>query len=234
MRLHQLGICTVQANRAMLGGGKPTQPIRHRLGSTYWSSGPYSSRLDNCVDFPRSKAQNLPQSPSEEHFQPVRKRNTPCGEWSLTLGLIPNPNRWTRFFLKFFDPRPNDLGIVMGAANYPQRTIEATPLLPSGVLLRLLAALGVLAFIFSATSPDDDDIQQEFYRTSKLKPCAFVNYKAVSNLRTFRIGAVCSALAANVAISSHFDTVRVSVPSYDKGRVCNSGAGDRSPPTKSS
>jgi hypothetical protein len=149
--------------------------------------------------------------------------------WSNT-----EPQSMDKVFLKLFDPRPNDFGIVMGAANYPQRTIEAAPLLPSGVLLRLLAALGVLAFIFSATSPDDDDIQQEFYRTSKSKPCAFVNYKAVSNLRTFRIGAVCSALAANVAISSHFDTAGVSVPGYDKGRVCSGRTGDRSPPTKSS
>lgn len=83
----------------------------------------------------------------------------------------------------------------MAAANCPQRAIRAVPLLPGRVLLRLLAAFGILAFIFSAASPGDDDIQQEFYKTSKSKQCAFANYKTASILRTIRIRAVCSALA---------------------------------------
>jgi hypothetical protein len=121
----------------------------------------------------------------------------------------------------------------MDPANCPQRAIRAVPLLPGRVLLRLLAALGVLAFIFSATSPGDDDIQQEFYKTSKSKQCAFANHKTASILRTFRIRAVCSALAPPTPeFPRHFATARVSVP-RDAGKVCSSRTGDRSPPTKS-
>jgi hypothetical protein len=62
-------------------------------------------------------------------------------------------------------------------ANYP-RAIKAEPLLPRRALPRLLAALGVLAFIFSATCPDDDDIQQKFLQSSKSKQRVVANYKS--------------------------------------------------------
>lgn len=129
------------------------------------------------------------------------------------------------------------------AANCAQGAIEAEmsfPGYPRGsdhrhVLLSLLIAFGVLAFIFSSTSPGDDDIQQEFCKTSKSKQCAFANYKAVSNLRIFRIRAVFSTLAPPTPqFPSHFGIARVSVPGNEiKDTPCSSRTGDRSPPTPS-
>jgi hypothetical protein len=129
-------------------------------------------------------------------------------------------------------------------ANYPQRAIKAEPLFSRRprrlrhrrALLGLLGAFGVLAFIFSAISATDDDIQQEFVHGSKSKQCVRANYKAVSNLRTFRICTVRSALAPPTSqFASYYVTARVSVPDGEiKGRVCSSRTGDRSPPAKSS
>ena len=112
--------------------------------------------------------------------------------------------------------------------NYPQRTIKAVSfsLRPRRLghhcaLLGLIGALGVLAFIFSAVSPDDDDIQQEFVQSSKSKQFVLANYKTVSNLCTFLINTVSSA-------------IRVSIPDKFSARIFTSRTGDRSPPTKSS
>jgi hypothetical protein len=97
----------------------------------------------------------------------------------------------------------------------PQRAIKGEPLLRRPpcrlghrcVLLGLLGALGALAFIFSAISPDDDDIQQVRY-----------------------------ALAPpTLQIASFYVTARVSVPDDEiKSRVCSSRAGNRSPPSRPS
>jgi hypothetical protein len=130
-------------------------------------------------------------------------------------------------------------------ANYPQRAIKAEPLLPRRpcrlghhcVLLGLLGAFGALAFIFCAISPDDDDIQQEFFQSSKSKQCVLANYKAVSNLRrTLRICTVRSALASPTPqFASYYVPACVSVPDDEiEDRVCSSKTGDRSPPIKSS
>jgi len=129
-------------------------------------------------------------------------------------------------------------------ANYPKRAIKAEPLLlrrPRRLgrycaLVGLLGAFGVLAFVCSATSPNDDDIQQESFLSNKSKQCVLANYKAVSNLRIFRICTVCSALASpRPQFASHCVTARVSVPDDQiEGRVCSSTTGDRSPPAKSS
>jgi hypothetical protein len=48
-------------------------------------------------------------------------------------------------------------------------------------LLRLAAA-GVLAFLFSAASPDDDLIQQEFVRTRKSAQSSVLTWKVVHSL----------------------------------------------------
>jgi hypothetical protein len=124
--------------------------------------------------------------------------------------------------------------------NYPQRTTNAEPLLARRSrrlgcrypLLCALAAFGSLAFIFSAISPDDDDIQQESLQSSKY---VLANYKAVPNLRTLRICTVRSALAPPTSqFVSYYVTARISVPGDEiKSRVFNSRTGDRSPPTKS-
>jgi hypothetical protein len=130
------------------------------------------------------------------------------------------------------------------AANYPQRAIKAGPLLPRRpcrighrrALLGLLGAFGVLAFVFSAASPGDDDIQQEFFQGRKSRHCFLANYKSVSSLQTFRICTVRSALAPPTQhFASFYVTARVSVPDDEiKVRVCSGSTGDRSPPTKSS
>jgi hypothetical protein len=143
------------------------------------------------------------------------------------------------------ESRPKLREFVMdSAANRGQRAIKAEPWFSrcpprSGhrsALLALLAAFGALAFVFSAISPTDDDIQQEFLRTSKSTQCAFASHRAVSNLRIFQIRAVFSAPAPPTPqFPSHFAIARVSVPEDEiKGRVCSGRTGDRSPPTASS
>jgi hypothetical protein len=129
------------------------------------------------------------------------------------------------------------------AANYPQRAIKAEPLLPRRTcrighrraLLGLLGAFGVLAFVISAASPVDDDIQQEFFQSSKSRQCFLANNKTVCS-RTFRICTVRSALAPPTPqFASFYVTARVSVPDDEiKARVCSSRTGDRSPPSRSS
>jgi hypothetical protein len=102
--------------------------------------------------------------------------------------------------------------------------------------LRLLVVFGVLVFIFSATSPYDDDVQQEFCQTSKSKQCVLSNYKAVRNLGTFRICAAHYALASPTPQVASYDlTVRVSLTDDEiKDSVCSSASRDRSPPIKTS
>jgi hypothetical protein len=101
-------------------------------------------------------------------------------------------------------------------ANYPRRVLKTDPLFGRRALVSLLAALGVLAFIFSAISPIDDGIQQEFFQRSKSKQCVLIDYKAVSNFRTFRICTVHSALAPPTPQFASYDvTARVSVPGDD-------------------
>ena len=129
-------------------------------------------------------------------------------------------------------------------ANCPQRAIKTEPLLPRRprrlgyhwARLGLIGAFGVLAFILSAISATDDDIQQEFVQSSKSKQCVFADYKAVSNLRAFRIYTVRSALVPPPPQFASYDvTVRVSVHDAEiKDRVCSSRTGDRSPPARSS
>lgn len=127
-------------------------------------------------------------------------------------------------------------------ANYSQRAINAELLCVPGprrlgryfALLRLLGAFGVLAFIFSASSPGDDDIQRECFLSSKSKQCVRVNYKAVSNSRTFRICSIRSALASPTPQNASYDvTARVCVTDDQiKNGVCSRRTGDRSPPAK--
>jgi hypothetical protein len=169
---------------------------------------------------------------------------TPVGRMVCSPWFNTEPNKWIEFFLQFFDRRPNDVGIVMDGVANPRRVVKAEPFFARRprrfgrqyALLSLLAAVGVLAFIFSAISTVDDDIQQEFFfQRSKSEQCVLANYNAVSNLRTFRVRTVHSALAPPTPQFASYDvTARVSVPGDEiKGRVCSGRTGDRSPPTKS-
>jgi hypothetical protein len=131
---------------------------------------------------------------------------------------------------------------VVIVANYSQRAINPKLLCVPGphrlgryyALLGLLGAFGVLAFIFSLSSPTDDDIQPECFLSSKSKQCFRTNYKAVSNLRAFRICSIRSALAPPTLQTTSYDvTARVYVTGDEiKDRICSSRTGDRSPPAK--
>jgi hypothetical protein len=80
------------------------------------------------------------------------------------------------------------------------------------------------------------ELQQEFFLSSKSKQCILANYKAVSNLRAFRICTVPTALAPPTPqFARYYVTARLSVRDNEiKAKVCSSRTGDRSPPTKSS
>jgi hypothetical protein len=130
--------------------------------------------------------------------------------------------------------------MVMDAAvTCAQHAIEAEPLSrrsprPTAhcfALLSVLAAFGVLAFIFSATSPADDDIQQEFCKTSKSAHCA-AHYKTASNPHLVSTRAVRSALAPSTSqFPAPFVTARVPVSNGEiKDAAGSSRTGDRSPP----
>jgi hypothetical protein len=81
-------------------------------------------------------------------------------------------------------------------------------------LLSLLAPFGVLAFVLSATLPGDDDLLQEFSKTSKSGQCASAKHDAVSSPRAFRIRTVRPAFARPTPqVPSQVATARVSIPS---------------------
>jgi hypothetical protein len=129
-------------------------------------------------------------------------------------------------------------------ANYHRRTIKAAPMLlwalrrlgRSSTPLIFLAAFGVLAFIFSATVPDDDDIQQECLQSSKSKQCFLVNHKTATDFPTPRIyagGSVHASLTPQLA-SYHQTGLLGLARDHVKDRVCACRMGDRSPPTQPS
>ena len=126
---------------------------------------------------------------------------------------------------------------MYAVAHDPRRVVNTEPLFaPARVaLLCLLAALGVVAFIFSAISPLDDDSQQEFLHGSKPKLSVPAHYQALSNLRTFRIRSSPSALTPLTPQFASYDvTAGFFVRGHEiKGGVCSSRTGDRSPPSKS-
>jgi len=137
-----------------------------------------------------------------------------------------------------------DSGIFMDAApNHHQRVITAESFPPRPrhlghhcALLGLLFAFGVLAFLFSAVSPDDDDIQQQFVQGNKAKQFVLATSKSVPNIRGFRINRVPSALLPPRPLSTRC-TVIGRVLSVDEkiiGTIVSSRTGDRSPPSKSS
>ena len=98
----------------------------------------------------------------------------------------------------------------------------------------LLATIGFLAFMFSAVSPYDDDVQQEFVQSNKPKQLLVANHKASRDARTFGVHRVPPVilqqlvLGIDFAASQHDASARAAVlrtPASNASR-------DRSPPAK--
>jgi hypothetical protein len=51
------------------------------------------------------------------------------------------------------------------------------------VVFGLIGLLGVLAFVFSAVSPDDDEFQQGFVHGNKKRECVVQNWKSIPSVR---------------------------------------------------
>jgi hypothetical protein len=100
----------------------------------------------------------------------------------------------------------------------------------------LVAVLGVLAFIFSAVSSDDDEIQQEFAQGTKTKQCVVRNWKSIPSVPVTRVSPVHYAIVPRSLSSVRCSAVE-RVVIYDvkigatafPSRTCG-----RSPPTISS
>jgi hypothetical protein len=104
----------------------------------------------------------------------------------------------------------------------------------------LIGVLGVLAFIFSAVSPDDDEILQEFTQGSKTRRCVVRNWKSIPSVRVTPVNLVhcaivprrlpfvrCSAIERVLIcdFTCDFETAATAFPK----RTCG-----RSPPDRSS
>ena len=101
-------------------------------------------------------------------------------------------------------------------------------------LFGLLAAVGFLAFMFSAVSPYDDDVQQEFVQSNKPKQLLVANHKASRDARTFGVHRVPPAIfeqlsfGIDFAATQHDASARAAIlPSSASNRFR-----DRSPPAK--
>ena len=101
-------------------------------------------------------------------------------------------------------------------------------------LFGLLAAIGFLAFMFSAVSPYDDDLQQEFVQSNRPKQLLVANHKASRDPRTFGIHRVPSAILQQLALDidfaathQHDASAHLAIP-----RTASNASRDRSPPAK--
>jgi hypothetical protein len=104
------------------------------------------------------------------------------------------------------------------------------------VLLGLLGAFGVLALVFSAVSPEDDDIQQEFVQGNKPEQRVLANYKATREVRNSGPSTVLPARLAQPRPTIRRAVVGrvLSVDEKILGTIVGSRTGDRSPPSKAS
>ena len=101
-------------------------------------------------------------------------------------------------------------------------------------LFGLLAAIGFLAFMFSAVSPYDDDVQQEFVQSNKPKQLLVANHRASRDTRTFSVHRVPPAIFEQLsfdidfAATQHHASARAAIlPASASNRFR-----DRSPPAK--
>ena len=103
-------------------------------------------------------------------------------------------------------------------------------------LLGLLVAIGVLALLFSAVSPNDDDIQQEFVQGAKPKQRLLADYKATREVRTLVRSTGSPVLSAQMRTSIGRAVVGAVLIVAEKvpGKIISSRTGNRSPPSKSS
>lgn len=98
----------------------------------------------------------------------------------------------------------------------------------------LVGVLGVLAFLFSAVSPDDDDIQQDFVQGNRKAECVVQSRKSTPSIRGARVNPVHYALIPG-SVSS------ICYPAIERVHLLNVKIGTaifhhrttaRSPPTK--
>lgn len=101
-------------------------------------------------------------------------------------------------------------------------------------LFGLLAAVGFLAFMFSAVSPYDDDVQQEFVQSNKPKQLLVANHKASRDTGTFGVHRVPPAIFEQLSLGIDFAATqhdasarRAILPASASNRFR-----DRSPPAK--
>jgi hypothetical protein len=99
----------------------------------------------------------------------------------------------------------------------------------------LIGLFGVLAFLFSAVSPDDDDIQQEFVQANRSKQFVLATYRSAPNVQGLRIKTVRCALVPPRPLSACCHVIgRISVDYKEiNGAILSSRTGDRSPPSES-
>ena len=101
-------------------------------------------------------------------------------------------------------------------------------------LFGLLAAIGFLAFMFSAVSPYDDDVQQEFVQSNKSKQFTVSNYKSAPDPQTFGAHRVPPVILHQRRLNICLAALQHDFVAHDGAlRTFSSNAiGDRSPPTK--
>ena len=100
----------------------------------------------------------------------------------------------------------------------------------------LIGVLGVLAFVFSAVSPDDDEIQQESFQGNKKREYVVQHWKSILSIRGTLITPVHCAILPGTFSSFGCSEIRRISASDVKPRVmvfC-SRIGGRSPPTRAS
>lgn len=101
-------------------------------------------------------------------------------------------------------------------------------------VLGLIGVLGVLAFVFSAVSPDDDDIQQEFIQGSRNRQWVVLNWNPIPSIHGARVNPVhCAVVPRSLYSFCCFAIGPASVSDVELGAtVFCSGIGGRSPPTR--
>ena len=101
-------------------------------------------------------------------------------------------------------------------------------------LFGLLAAIGFLAFMFSAVSPYDDDVQQEFVQSNKPKQFSAASYKAAPDVHTFGVHRLPAVVSTRRVLITCCGVVRSDFIADHKvpRTISRNQTGDRSPPSR--